>query len=76
MNTFVKKVIDWIMEKEEEMAKENAIPLQEVEYQIAKVKEEKQKLQKQYDDAIKELNHIEEKLEKIKNIEIIRSQNK
>ena len=76
MNTFIKKIIDWTMEKEEEMAKKCAIPMQEVEHQITKVKEEKKNIQKKYDDAMKELNHVLDKLEKIKNIEVLRCEQK
>ncbi len=64
------------MEKEEEMAKKCAIPMEEVEHQIIKVKEEKKKVQEKYDDAIQELNHVLEKLEKIKNIEVLRCEQK
>ena len=76
MNTFIKKIIDWTMEKEEEMAKKCAISMEELEHQIAKVEEEKKKVQEKYDDAIQELNHVLEKLEKIKNIEILRCEQK
>lgn len=72
MNTFIKKIIDWTMEKEEEMAKKCAISMEDLEQQIAKVEEEKKKVQEKYDDAMQELNHVSEKLQKIKNIEVLR----
>jgi hypothetical protein len=73
---FVHKITEWLLEKEEDMAKSCAIPMQEIEYQIAKVEAEKEKIQKKYDDAMKELNLVAERLEKIKNIETLRCQNK
>ena len=72
MNTFMSKIIDWTMQKEEEMAKKCAIPMEEVEHQITKVEEEKKKVQEKYDDAMQELNHVLERLEKIKSIEVLR----
>ena len=74
MNTFIKKIIDWTMEKEEEMAKKCAISMEDLEQQIAKVEAEKKKVQEKYDNAMQELNHVSEKLQKIKNIEILRCQ--
>ena len=74
MNTFIKKIIDWTMEKEEEMAKKCAISMEDLDQQIAKVEAEKKKVQEKYDDAMQELNHVSEKLQKIKNIEILRCQ--
>ena len=73
---FVQKITDWLLEKEEEAAKSCAVPMQEIEYQIAKAQAEKEKLQKRYDEAIAELNHVLERLEKIKNIETLRCQTK
>ena len=73
---FVQKITDWLLEKEEEAAKSCAVPMQEIEYQIAKAQAEKEKLQKRYDEAMTELNHVLERLEKIKNIETLRCQTK
>jgi len=72
MNHFLKSIIDWMLEREEGMAKECAIPMKEIEAQIKKVQEEKVKLQKKYDDAITELDEVLKRLEKIKNTEILR----
>jgi uncharacterized protein (DUF39 family) len=72
----VHKITEWLLEKEEEMAKSCAVPMQEIEYQIAKVEAEKEKIQKKYDEAMQELNLVSERLEKIKNIETLRCQNK
>jgi len=72
----VKKITDWMLEKEMEMAKNCSIPMKEIEYQIEKIAHEKQKIQQKYDEAMSELNDVTEKLEKIKNIEILRCSNK
>ncbi len=72
MNSFIKSVIDWMMQKEEELAKECAIPLSEIEQQIQKVQEEKEKLQEQHEQRMAELDDILKRLEKIKNAEVLR----
>ena len=74
--SLVHKLTEWLLEKEEAMAKSCAVPMEEIEYQLAKVKAQKEKIQKEYDAAMRELNHVEERLEKIKNIETLRCQNK
>ena len=71
---FVKKLTEWLLEKEEDMAKKCAVPMEEIEYQIAKAKAQKEKLTKEYEEAIAELESVLERLEKIKNIEILRCQ--
>ncbi|WP_297486256.1 hypothetical protein [Sulfurimonas sp.] len=76
MNHFLKSVIDWMMDKEEAMAKQCAVPMKEIEYQITKVQEQKTKVQTQYDDAMGELDDVLKRLEKIKNAEILRCENK
>ena len=76
MNHFLKSIIDWMMDKEEAMAKECAVPMKEIEYQIKKVQEEKTKVQAQYDDAMGELDDVLKRLDKIKNAEILRCENK
>jgi tRNA A-37 threonylcarbamoyl transferase component Bud32 len=74
--SFVHKLTEWLLEKEEEMAKSCAVPMEEIEYQLAKVKTQKEKIQKEYEEAMAELNHVQERLEKIKSIETLRCQNK
>jgi len=72
----VQKLTDWLLEKEEDMAKSCTVPMQEIEYQLAKIATEKETIQKKYDEAIAELDHVQKRLEKIKNIETLRCQNK
>lgn len=70
--SLVKKITDWMLEKEEAMAKKGSIPMEELEHQIAKVEEEKQKIQAKFDEAMQELNHVSTKLEEFKKIELDR----
>jgi len=69
---FVHTVTEWLLKKEEELAKSCAVPMEEIEYQLAKVKAQKEKIQKEYDEAMAELNSVETRLQKIKNIETLR----
>jgi len=76
MQSFLKKITEWVLDKEEAMAKSCAIPLEEIEYQMQKIREQKEELQKRYDASMKTLNEVEERLQKIKNSEILRCQTK
>ena len=62
MQAFMKKITDWVLEKEEKMAKSCAIPMKELEYQIDIVEAQKKKVQKDYDDAMSVLNEVSQKL--------------
>jgi hypothetical protein len=73
---FVKKITDWILEKEEAMAKSCAVPMGEIESQLQRVREQKAKLQKDYEESMAVFNDIEAKLEKIKAVETLRCQKK
>ncbi len=70
--SLVQNIINWMLEKETDMAKSCSVPMKEIESQITKVETEKQKVQKRYDEAMQELNDVSQKLEKIKSIEILR----
>jgi len=70
--SLVKSIIDWMLEKESDMAKSCSVPMKEIQYQINKVETEKQKVQQKYDEAMQELNDVSQKLEKIKNTELLR----
>ena len=72
MNHFLKSIIDWMLEKEEKMAKECAVPMKEIESQIKKVQDEKVKVQEKCNDAMSELDDVLARLEKIKSTEILR----
>ncbi len=76
MKDFIKKITEWVLDKEELMAKSCAIPLDEVDRQLERIQEQKEKLQKDYDDSMAVFNEITKRLEKIKNIEVLRCQSK
>ncbi len=68
----VEKITEWLLEKEEELARECAVPKEEIEYQIAKVEQEKEKLKKECDEKMKTLDEILTRLKKIENIEALK----
>ena len=76
MQNFLKTMTEWMLDQEEKMAKSCAVPLTEIDHQIEKIEKQKEKLQQQYDEAITTLNEFEARLQKIKNSEILRCQNK
>jgi len=76
MQNFIKTMTDWILDKEEAMAKSCAIPMEEIDTQLHQVLKQKAKLQESYEESMANLNDVESKLEKIKNIELLRCQKK
>ena len=76
MQNFIKSATDWILDKEEAMAKSCAIPIEEIDAQLHQVLKQKAKLQEKYNESMANLNELEAKLEKIKNIEYLRCQKK
>jgi len=72
MLEFLKKMTEWVLQKEEEAAKNCKIPIEEIEKQIAVVKEKRAKLEEECQKNIAELDKILGRLESIKNIEIIK----
>jgi hypothetical protein len=72
MLEFLKKITEWVLEKEEEAAKDCRIPIEEIEKQIAVVKEKRARLEEECQKNIAELDKILGRLETIKNIETIK----
>jgi len=72
MMEFMKRITDWMLEKEEEAARQCAIPIEEIEKQIEMVQKKREKLTAQYQDAVKELDHVEERLQKLKRDEALK----
>lgn len=70
MVDFLKKMADWILNKEEEMAKNCSIPIDEIEQQIEAVEKKKQKLEAECRENIAELEKIITKLKWIKSEEL------
>ncbi len=66
MFSFMKKITEWALEKEEEVAKKCALKPEDVEAQIKKTQEKKEELQKQCKENIEELEKLLGRLEKIK----------
>ncbi len=76
MLEFIKKMTEWVLAKEEEAAKNCKLPLEDIEKQIAIVKEKRAQLEEECKKNIEELNRILGRLESIKNIELIKCQTK
>ncbi len=70
MMDFFKKMTEWMLDREEDLAKKCAINLEDLEKQIAKVEEKKEQLKKQCEENDKELERILTKLKWIKSEEL------
>ena len=70
MLEFLKKITDWTLQKEEDLAKNCKLPLDELEKQIQVVQDKKAKLELECKENIAELNKILGRLESMKNIEM------
>jgi len=68
--SLLEKLSEWILQKEEELAKNCAIPIEEIDKQIEKIKQEKAEVQKKYEETMAKLDHLLERLEKIKEMEL------
>jgi len=69
---FLKKITEWALEKEEEAAKECAIPLEEIEKQLNILKEKREELKKKCEEELNEIESLIQRVEKIKNIELLK----
>jgi len=72
MLDFIKKMTEWILQKEEEAAKNCKIPIEQIEKQIEIVREKRAKLEEECQKNLAELDRILGRLESIKNIETIK----
>jgi len=75
MNIFLKKMMEWVLEKEEEAAKQCHASPDEISEQIRKMLLKKKEIQEQCQEQTKELEHILDKLHWIK-AEAIRCERK
>ena len=66
LKEFIKKVSDWILQKEEEAAKECKINVEDIEKQIKAIEEKKDELKQRCEEQLKELDEFIARLEKIK----------
>ncbi len=70
MMEFLKKMTEWVLDKEEAAAKECRIDLDDLQKQIQLILDKRQKLQKECEENLEELDHILDRLEKIKEKEL------
>ncbi len=75
MLEFLKKMTEWVLQKEEEAAKNCRLPLEDIEKQIEIVKQKKSQLQEECQKNIAELDRLLGRLESIKNIEMVKCKN-
>ena len=66
MVEFMKKAMDWILEKEADAAKNCHARPEDIDKQIHMIERKKEALAKQYNDNISELEHVLNKLHSIK----------
>lgn len=66
MIEFMKKAMDWVLEKEADAAKNCHARPEDIDKQIKMIEEKKEALSKQYNDNIAEFEHILNKLHSIK----------
>ncbi|AKF24912.1 hypothetical protein YH65_05535 [Sulfurovum lithotrophicum] len=66
MMEFMKKAMDWVLEKEQDAAKDCHANPDDIEKQIKLIEEKKSILEKKYQDDIGEFEHILNRLHAIK----------
>ena len=66
MVEFMKKAMDWVLEKEADAAKNCHAKPEDIDKQIKMIEKKKGALAKQYNDNIDELEHVLNKLHSIK----------
>jgi exonuclease VII small subunit len=66
MMEFLKKATEWVLDKEEQAAKNCRVDLKDIQKQIDLILEKRAALQKECEENLKELDHILDRLEKIK----------
>ena len=65
MVEFLKKMTEWILEKEEEWAKNCELNQEDLQKQLQMMRQKKIAIEKECQENIKELQHIIDRLEKI-----------
>jgi hypothetical protein len=66
MVEFMKKMTDWMLQKEQEAASQCHIDSSEVQKQIEEVQRKKLQMQRKYEDQMKEFDHVLSRLTFIK----------
>jgi hypothetical protein len=66
MIEFFKKAMDWVLEKEKDAANSCHVDPKDVDKQIAYLEEKRDKIKKDYEENISEMEHILNRLHAIK----------
>ncbi|WP_457595289.1 hypothetical protein [Hydrogenimonas sp.] len=66
MMEFLKKATEWVLDKEEEAAKECRIDLEDLQKQIDLIRSKRDTMKKECEENLRELEHILHRLEVIK----------
>jgi len=66
MVEFMKKAMDWVLEKEDDAAKSCHVAPADVDKQITMLEKKRDVLKKKYDDDLAEMEHILNRLHTIK----------
>ncbi len=66
MMDFMQRAMDWVLEKEDEVAKKCAVSPDDVEKQIKMLEEKREQLRKKYEEEDTEMQHILSRLSIIK----------
>ena len=67
MFNFLKRMTDWVIDKEEELAKNCKIRPEDIQKELDKLKEKKEAYQKEYEEVMAEFSRVEERLQKVLN---------
>ncbi|WP_457597459.1 hypothetical protein [Hydrogenimonas sp.] len=70
MVEFLKKMTEWVLDKEEQMAANCRVDLHDLQKQIDLILNKREALKKECEENLKELDHILDRLEKIKEKEM------
>lgn len=62
MGDFIKKVMDWVLEKEADAAKDCHARPEDIDKQIKMIEEKKEALEKRYTDEMTDFEHVLNKL--------------
>jgi len=66
MTALIKKVMDWALQKEEEIAKDCHLSTKDVDEQIAKITQKREELEQKYQEELAKINELLERLHKIR----------
>ncbi len=70
MVEFMKKAMDWVLEKEADAARDCHAKPEDIDKQIEMIEKKKEALTKQYNDNMGELEHVLNKLHTIKAVSL------